>query len=204
MLRNARHLATLGAAALFVGAACSSHHSTLRKDSSGSEVIYQISQAEALQLAHHALAEKFPGRKITEIKGPPAGYSTSYRMALDTYSQQVIAVPGIGLDSSGNERRGYYFEVSGSGTAVVSGRAKNAELFDRVRELAEQSGRPARVTNLRTDYRQGDKSDSPIIPAPEIRATATTRLRELEQLRREGLISESEYQVKRAKILEGL
>jgi hypothetical protein len=192
----------LVALAISANVGCSSHYSTVREGASGPVTLYRVSRAEALQFAHNALSVMFPGRKITEIQGPPSGYSTSYRMMLDTYSQQVVAVPATGIDPSGLEVRGYYFEVSGSGTAVISGRVKNSELFDRVKELAERSGRPTRVTAWRIDYRSEDVSQPPRPPVPENRSPAAARLRELEQLRRDGLISEDEYRTKRAKILD--
>src|SRR5262245_34292680 len=63
---------------------CSLNYSTVEDTESGPATLYRISKGEALQLAHDALAEMFPGRDITDIKGPPSGYSTSYRMMLDT------------------------------------------------------------------------------------------------------------------------
>jgi hypothetical protein len=193
----------LAALAIGVNGGCSSHHSTVRPEAPGAAVtLYRISRAEALQLARNALSEMFPGRKITVIQGPPSGYATSYRMMLDTYSQQILAVPALGIDPSGVEVRGYYFEVSGSGTAVISGRVKNSELCDRVKEIGERSGRPTRVTAWRTDYGSEDVSQPAQPPVPEIRSPAAARLRELEQLRRDGLISEDEYRAKRAKILD--
>lgn len=201
---SSRLIVLLVAITLSASVGCSSHHSSLRQDSSGAATIYQLSGIEALQLAHNALSEMFPGRKITEIQGPPAGYVTSYRMMLDTYSQQVLAIAAIGIDGSGNEVRGYYFEVSGSGTAIVSGRIKNSDLFDRVRQLAEQSGRPTQVRTWRPDYSVQKPPDLPRDRGLEPGGSAASRLRELEHLRRDGLISEEEYRAKRAKIIEGL
>jgi hypothetical protein len=70
----------------------------------------------------------------------------------------VLAVPATGTDSAGNEVRGYFFEVSGSGTAVISGRVKNSELFDRVTQLAEHAGQPIRVMTWRRDYRGQERT----------------------------------------------
>lgn len=178
--------------------ACSSHYSTLKEGSSGGTQIYGLNRAQALQVAHNALSESFPGRKITVIDGPPSGYVTSYRMMLDTYSQQVLALPAVGIDTSGTEVRGYYFEVSGSGTAIISGHVKNGELFDRVEELAKRTGRATTVTTWKPDL----DADSGPEPATPHGARAADRLRELDSLRDQGLISPDEYRNKRARILD--
>jgi hypothetical protein len=186
--------------AIAVGlAACSSHHSTIREERSGAARLFILTRAEALQIAHNALSESFPGRKITTIEGPPPGYVTTYRIMLDTYSQQVLAVPAIGVDASGHEVRGYYFEVSGSGTAVISGRVKNNDLFERVEGLALRAGRATSVSSWRPDLdtRSSDASE------PHPSGTAD-RLRELESLRKQGLISPREYETKRAQILDAM
>jgi hypothetical protein len=74
-------------------------------------------------MAHWAIASTFPNRKITVLDGPTRGYSTYFRIMLDTYSQQILIFPAIGIKQNGEEVKGYYFEVSGSGTTVI-GRQK--------------------------------------------------------------------------------
>jgi hypothetical protein len=100
-------------------------------------VIYALPDAQALEIAQAAIVATFPGAGITEIPGAVRGYSTSFRFGLDTYSQQIMVHPVRGMTPTVQKIAGVYFEVSGSGTSVVQGRAKNIELFERVRAFAQ-------------------------------------------------------------------
>ena len=65
------------------------------------------------------------------------GYWTTYRFGIDHYSQRVLVVPAVGTDASGHEVRGYWFDVSGKGTAIIAGGAKNRALYHRLQEAAD-------------------------------------------------------------------
>ena len=112
-------------------------------------------------------------------------------------------IAAVGLDESGHEMRGYYFEVSGSGTAVHSGRAKNADLFRRVEEVARQVGDPVSVTSWKVIAEQPVPAPVTVArPNPAApQASPADRLRQVEQAWKEGLISKEEYEAKRAQIL---
>jgi len=45
--------------------------------------------------------------------------------------------PAVGTDASGHEVRGYWFDVSGKGTAIIAGGAKNRALYHRLQEAAD-------------------------------------------------------------------
>ena len=127
---------------------CSTHFSTLAPEGSTAQVIYVLSDKQALEIAQAAIVATFPGEGITEINGAVQGYSTSFRFGLDTYSQQIMVYPVRGMTPTGHKIAGVYFEVSGSGTSVVQGRAKNIELFKRVQALAQATGQAATVANV--------------------------------------------------------
>jgi hypothetical protein len=131
-------LRVLSLVAVTCALGCSTHYSTLKSDFPGQGRIYRLSEPEALYVAHNALVELFPGRQITEIEGPTRGYHTYIRFVLDTHSQQVLAVPAVGLDAQGQEVHGYWFEVSGSGSAFIQGGYKNSQLFDRVTSIKQE------------------------------------------------------------------
>lgn len=121
---------------LVLSSGCSTHFSTLQPEGSKEQIIYAIPEEQAFQIAHGSLAVTLPGRKIEVIDGPVRGYSTYFRFVLDTYTQQVLVHAAQGTDALGKKVRGYYFEVSGSGSSFVQGRAKNVELFERLAVLA--------------------------------------------------------------------
>src|SRR5688572_14040749 len=77
---------------------CSTHFSTMSQ--APGQTIYRMSQDQALQIAHRAIAQVLPGNVISGVSGPSPGYKATSRMMLDTYSQQVVAVPATGLDDN--------------------------------------------------------------------------------------------------------
>jgi len=107
----------------------------------------------AFRLAYEAIAETLPGRPISEVQGPIRGYSGLFTFALDDYTQLILVVPAAGKTESGEGVRGYYFEVSGSGTSILQGRLKNIALFDAIREKAAAAGSLISVKSVaKTDY----------------------------------------------------
>jgi hypothetical protein len=196
----ARQIRRAICAAAVVGLlACSTHYTTARS-SGGATPIYKMSDARALEIAHRALVEAFPSRKVTHLEGPTWSFSTTYRLLLDTYSQQVLVVPMEGLAPDRSRVRGFVFDVSGSGTAIFTGSSKNRRLFKRVQELADATGTRILVTNAtRVPFRpqgseasQGDSSD------------VERRLRNLRDLLNQGLIAPEQFEAKQKEILGDL
>ena len=110
---------------------CSTYFSTLQPKGSNEKVIYQISEKEAFKLAFQAMATNLPNTPITDITDSVRGYRAllGFGGGFDTYTQQVLVFPASGIDENGVERKGFYFEVSGSGSAIVTGRQKNKKIF---------------------------------------------------------------------------
>lgn len=133
--------------------ACSTHFSTLTAAGSADSAIYDLDEETAFRVAYEAIVETLPGRPITEVRGPIRGYSGLFTFALDDYTQLILVFPAKGVAASGEEVRGYYFEVSGSGTSILQGRLKNIALFDSVREKAAAAGNVISVKSVaRSDY----------------------------------------------------
>lgn len=197
----------------FIPAGCSTHFSTLKPEGSSTQVIYTITEEQAFQIAHASLATTLPGRKIEVIDGPIRGYSTSFRFVLDTYTQQVLVHAAQGSDPLGKTVRGYYFEVSGSGSAIVQGRAKNIELFERVADAAKATGRGVSVTGVErigytnAKWRLGEGAAQTGTTSP---ASANTRedvlnsLERLKGLRDREVITDQEFETKKKELLERL
>lgn len=176
---------------------CSTHFSTLNDEISSPKVIYAIPEYQAFQIAQSALTSVLPGREVTEITGAVRGYSTNFRSFLDTYTQQVMVFPVSGVDSIGRKLNGFYFEVAGSGSSFVQGRAKNVELFETVQSYADKTGKGVSVMSIEPRAYDGANSR-------ESNEPAALRLERLLVLRSKGLITESEYDAKKKQILDGI
>lgn len=198
---------------LVLSAGCSTHFSTLQPEGSKEQIIYAVPEEEAFQIAHGSLAATLPGRKIEVINGPVRGYSTYFRFLLDTYTQQVLVHAAQGTDALGKKVRGYYFEVSGGGTSIVQGRAKNVELFERLAESANATGKGIAVTgierigytNAKWHLGEGELEKS-ILPAASGAAKddILNSLERLKGLRDRGVITEEEFEAKKKELLNRL
>ncbi|MGK0352910.1 MAG: hypothetical protein ACJAYX_003599 [Planctomycetota bacterium] len=191
--RAMRNLLLLLASALLSG--CSTHFTTLRDGDASEATIFAIDDEHAFRLAFEAIAETLPGRGITEVKGPVRGYFTTFRFVLDTYSQQVLVFPVMGRREGGEEVRGVYYEVSGSGSSVVQGRAKNVALFELLNQKARATGNPVVVKEVAAaSYQNPDQA----VPSGDL----AKKLTELKALRDQGLITEQDYEAKKADLLK--
>jgi hypothetical protein len=204
--------------ALLAALAGCTHNTTLvRRGPGDGRVIYRLSEEQAFTIARGVFAELLPDRKLFDIIGNRRGYWTTYRFGIDRYTQRVLVVPAVGTDASGHEVRGYWFDVSGKGTAIIAGGAKNRALYHRLQEAADATGSAVIVTNVRegkydTDGRAylagGQRPDSISAAGPPTASSSATsastveRLRQLKAMRDEGLISDSEYEAKRRQLLD--
>lgn len=176
---------------------CSTHFSTLNPEGSSSKVIFEIPEYQAFQIAQSAITAILPGRQITEVDGAVRGYSTYFRFVLDTYTQQVMVFPVSGIASNGRKLNGFYFEVSGTGSSFVQGRAKNRELFETVQSYAEKTGKGVFVMSVEPRAYEG-------VSSRESNESASRRLEQLQELRSKGLITETEYEAKKKQILDDI
>lgn len=193
-------------------AGCSTHFSTLQPQGSTTQIIYSVQEEQAFKIAHGSLLATLPGRKIEVIDGPVRGYSTYSRFVLDTYTQQVLVHAAQGTDALGNKIRGYYFEVSGSGSSGT-GRAKNVALFEMVVESAKAAGKGVAVTNVeRTGYTnarwllgEGElgKSTAPVA-SDTTKEDVVNSLDLLKGLRDRRVITEEEFEAKKKELLRRL
>ena len=187
---------------------CSTHFSTLQPEGSEKQILYTIPEEQAFQIAHGTLITTIPGRKIEIIDGPVRGYSTYTRVMLDTYSQQVLVYAAEGLDTGGGKIRGYYFEVSGSGSSGT-GYSKNVELFENLDKAAKATGKGIAVTSVeRTGYTNAEWHNGQGIPVKSKSAGASddtfANLERLKSLRDRGVITEQEFEAKKKELLKRL
>ena len=187
---------------------CSTHFSTLQPEGSTDQILYAIPEEQAFQIAHGTLVTTIPGRKIEIIDGPVRGYSTYTRVVLDTYTQQVLVFPAEGLDALGKKIRGYYFEVSGSGSSGT-GYAKNVELFENLAKSAKATGKGIVVTVVeRTGYTNAEWHNGQGVPvkskSPGASDDTFGNLERLKGLRDRGVITEEEFEAKKKELLKRL
>jgi hypothetical protein len=188
-------------------AGCSTNFDTAEVEGSDRKRIYAIDQSRAFQIAHDSIASVLPGRKISKVDGPTKGYSTYSRFMLDTYTQQVLVIPLEGKNEAGETVKGYNLNVSGSGTSVMIGRSKNINLYEEVQLRLAETGSGVLVG--RTERRAYEEPVFPSADGPSTnkRGTADTpeeRLRNLNDLYQDGLITEEEYQRKRQEVLDDI
>ncbi|RJG05990.1 SHOCT domain-containing protein [Noviherbaspirillum cavernae] len=192
--------------------ACGSHYSTLKTEGSTGQMIYAIPEEQAFQIAFSSLANTLPGYEITDIDGPVKGYSALFRFLLDTYTQQVMVIPAAGKDANGRPVNGYYFDVSGRGSSIVQGAAKNAELFDRVATAAKATGKGIAVFEVATvaysgiAWKQGQIGASNSYPASTTAAKedAFGKIERLKVMRDRGVITDDEFERKKKDLLDRL
>jgi hypothetical protein len=191
------------------------HNTTLvSPDSADEQIIYALPEKEAFSIAVRAFAEVLPKQSLYDFtEDGRRGYRSTWRFGLDTYSQKVLVVPAIGIDRQGHQVRGYWFDVSGAGSAIVSGSVKNRALYEKIREALAATGAGIPVTGLQlgryeTDGRayRADGRDARDVAAGKrpTSGDAADQLRELKMMHDQGLITEEEYLGKRRAILDRL
>lgn len=184
--------------------ACSTHFDTSKQEGVSGRVIYRLEQGQAFALAYNSIVAVLPGRNITEINGAVRGYETYSRFVLDTYTQVVMVVPVKGATSDGELVEGFSFEISGSGSSG-SGQAKNYKLRDEVQARLDDLDVAVVVTSIQgRPYKTAVERKTPELQAPPSGKAAEERLKELDRLYGQGLISEEEYNRKRAEIIDSL
>ena len=123
---------------------------------------------------------------------------------MDTYSQQVLVFSAIGTKQNGEEVKGYYFEVSGSGTTII-GRQKNVELFEKLNKALADIGKGVVVINIKLSKYEADmkipSGGEHNQPQKTDKKSPSELLRELKQLHEEGIISDEEFETKKKELL---
>jgi hypothetical protein len=113
-------------------------------------VIYRISEEKAFRTVLDAYAVLLPMQSADDIvDGVRRGYNADERWGLDYWSHRVLVVPAVGIDASGAEVHGYWFDISGSGTLMPVGEART-KFLRLIRAWLDPTGTATVVTNLRT------------------------------------------------------
>jgi hypothetical protein len=126
---------------------CATSFSTLQHENPNQKAIYLISEEQAFDIALSSFNRVLPGMAVTDVDGPPRGYSATQRRIIDSYFHNVSVIPALAKDAELKGIQGYYFEVSGSGT-LEYGPATNRELFSTVLSAAQATGKSVYVSDV--------------------------------------------------------
>ena len=181
---------------------CSTKFSTLKTDEG--TIIYKLDEKEAFKIAHRTMLNVFPGRKLTVIDGAAKGFKTYTRFLLDTYSQQVLIFAANGKDQSGNKVQGYYFEVSGSGSSVLQGRAKNVELFETLSKNLQNTKTRVFVTNMQSQSYKTKIKETVSTNSSSGSTLVFDKLERLKKLYDKGIITKDEFNSKKTKLMKDI
>lgn len=193
------NLKILCALMVIAAAGCASYSgSTLNFEGSKSTVIYELSQEQAFAIARRvANAAHLPGERVDEMNGEFRGYTLTYLSwdAVDTYSCDLAIIPATGFTDDGRKVNGFYFEISGTGTAFVYGKIKNDQLFQDLKKALNATGTATAIKNMSI----GEYEDSTTSTSAK---DAANSLRQLKKLYDEKVIDQDEYENKKAEILK--
>ena len=125
-------------------------HSTTRGDSETTTLIYQISEREAFITILDIYAIELPKQSVDDVvEGPYRGYSADARFAMDWTTHRVLIIPVKGIDNSGKEVRGYWYDIRSSGSRLI----ENPLRHNRIRQMLHETlaKTAIAVTNVRDD-----------------------------------------------------
>jgi hypothetical protein len=213
---------TLLSLVVLLASGCSAQRVSLEEGGSKS-AIYQMDETEMFNLVYSSIQETFPQEKISVITQPTRGYITKFLappLHVDWFTQKVLVHRSSGRDKAGNKVHGYWIEVSGSGSSFLQGQRKNEEVFNTILSHLESSAKKYVVSNIsKAPYlipqenfyvrgadtlegegervvitnKQGNSDDS---------KSKADQLRDLHQLKADGIITDEEYERAKRKILE--
>ena len=119
--------------------------------------IIQIDEMRMYELVSTSFQQVIPEAEVSVLTFPERGYIAKWLappMYLDWYYFTVKIVNAEGLDGAGDKVSGFIVDVSGRGTAFISGRSKRKQLSDLIGSALYEYGTPVMATELkRTDFK---------------------------------------------------
>jgi hypothetical protein len=201
--------------------ACSTHMSP-RQAPKGQQFLFVTNNEEAIfRAAYDAMNHVRPELPIVDMGGSVRGYLMTRVVLIDKYRTVIRIFRAEGEDASGRTIKGYYPEVSGSGT-IASGPSNDESVYELALKKFGLIGGKKQVNELRRinyilerdrwrlhskpSLRDGGsiKLDLPGGPLNSGKKSVQERLDELNRLRKIRAISEDEYKSLRKGILKDL
>lgn len=184
--------------------------------------IYQMDETQIFNLVYSSIQEVFPQEKISVITVPTRGYITKFLappMYVDWFTQKALVHRASGFDSSGSQVYGYWIEVSGSGSSFLQGQLKNKEMFNTIITHLENTAKKHVVSKIsKAPYLVSQENfyvrGADTLEGKGFRVVITNeesgnesknkaqQLRELHQLKVDGILTSEEYETAKKKILE--
>ena len=201
---------------------CSAHRISLEEGSSKS-AIYHMEETQIFNLVYSSIQEVFPQEKISVITVPTRGYITKFLAPpfhIDWFTQKVLVHRSSGTTSSGEKVYGYWIEVSGSGSSFLQGQLKNEEVFNTIVSHLEETAKKYIVANVSkapylipkenfyvrgSDTLEGDGARVIITNKKEDgnnQKSKAEQLRELHQLKSDGILTQQEYENAKKRIID--
>lgn len=103
---------------------------------SQSAPVFLITEAQADQILVNAMNVEFGNSPIVRVEHPNKGYQATISFLFDSHQIVATMVPSRGRLGDGSVRDGYYFNVTHSGTMLLSGAARANRLRDRLSQAA--------------------------------------------------------------------
>jgi hypothetical protein len=188
-------------------AACSTHNSSLKRDGSAAKLYVVDDEARVFAAGFGAMTEVFQHDPVIDIDGPIRGFRVHRTFLGDDYRTILRIFRASGHTGSGDLVKGYYFEVTGEGS-LFDGPSGDHRVFGETDRRLVAIGHVVEVTGVeRTDYvldrdRWRLRGGAGDVATPK--GSMQSRLEELEELKRKGLVTTDEYASKRKAILEDL
>ena len=188
---------------LSILAGCSTHYTSLKQNDGYK--IYTIEERKIFQLTYQEMTSKVD-EMVKEIDGPERGFFTRMTFGLDRYDIFVKIVPVEGVSLSGENVKGYFVELKGKGT-ILSSQSKANEIRDNIHRKLEESGTGVMVSSFRKSNYVLERDRWRLNEKPSARESGDPvmdKLLKLKVLRDEGVLTEEEYQSKKAELLKKL
>lgn len=200
---------------------CSAHRVSI-KEGASKGAIYEMDENQIFNLVYSSIQEVFPQEKISVITVPTRGYITKFLappLHVDWFTQKVLIHRSSGTDATGKKVYGYWIDVSGSGSSFLQGQLKNREVFETIISHLENSANKHVVHNIsKEDYLVDQKNfyvrGADTLEGQGARVVITNggaenksvskseQLRELYQLKSDGVITQEEFEQAKRKILD--
>jgi len=183
-------------------AGCSTHQTTLKQN--GGYKIYAIEEQKIFQLTYQEITSIVDNGIVNEIDGPERGFSARMTFGFDWYNVFVKIVPVEGVSLSGNNVKGYFVELGGKGTYPTS---RPQKIIDNIQRKLEESGTGVMVSSYRKSTYTLERDRWRLNEKPSARDKGDSvmdKLLKLKVLRDEGVLTEDEYQSKKAELLKQL
>ena len=110
--------------------------------------MFPLSPEIADKILATAMVGEFAGNIISRVEFPNNGYQTTIRFGLDSHTFIAFMIPVKGRTDKGELVHGFAFEVSHSGTMLISGPTRSNRLYNRIIHDANLVSNPLPIVSF--------------------------------------------------------